>query len=413
MLRASVFISIIGYFYNIGVFNYSVIGNNELRLYDFGMLYPSIVFLFLLIKGKRIKFTTCERKFGFFVVYCGLSMLFFTFITNIFAFNIIAILISLLYYYHLLGFFIVSYFAVRIFKVEFLIKIINYLILFSSVVLFLQHIGVVGHFWDQVYIDSYGESNFSGFLGPNRITPSMTMFYGFVFVILTKNIFNNKLISYLTSIFCLANIIMIGSRTTYATFIIFFLYLLFIYRNKNLYFGIFAASFFLILLFRFLPGFSERVTTMVVGRVIDKATVTQRYDTTESRINRVSASRFRTASDYFNKIINSPWVIIYGNGFNNRYIGGASSAHNQYFQLIFELGIPGMLLFVFWIFKLYKANTFNYNNVIYKGFILSIIVSLFAGEHLYIYRPLFALLGLFLLINNIFISNKIIGNFQK
>jgi len=239
------------------------------------------------------------------------------------------------------------------------------------------------------------------------------MFYGFVFVILTKNIFNNKLISYLTSILCLANIIMIGSRTTYATFIIFFLYLLFIYRNKNLYFGIFAASFFLILLFRFLPGFSERITTMVVGRVIDKATVTQRYDTTESRINRVSASRFRTASDYFNKIINRPWVIIYGNGFNNRYIGGASSAHNQYFQLIFELGIPGMLLFVFWIFKLYKANTSNYNNVIYKGFILSIIVSLFAGEHLYIYRPLFALLGLFLLINNIFISNKIIGNFQK
>jgi hypothetical protein len=39
-----------------------------------------------------------------------------------------------------------------------------------------------------------------------------------------------------------------------------------------------------------------------------------------------------------------------------------------------------------------------------KGFVLSMLVTLFFGEHLYIYRPVFALLGLFLAITSIFIS---------
>ena len=73
MLRTSVLISIIGYFYNIGVFNYSIFGNNELRLYDFGMFFPSIVFLFLLIKGKSIKLNDSERKIGLFVLYWNVN----------------------------------------------------------------------------------------------------------------------------------------------------------------------------------------------------------------------------------------------------------------------------------------------------------------------------------------------------
>lgn len=412
MLRTSVLISIIGYFYNIGVFNYSIFGNNELRLYDFGMFFPSIVFLFLLIKGKSIKLNDSERKIGLFVLYCGFSMFLFTFITNLFNLRFIAILLTLLYYYHLLGFFIISYFAVRIFKINFLINLITYLIIISSFVLFFQHVGLIDHFWKQVYIDSYGETNFSGFLGPNRITPAMTMFYGFVFIVLTKNTFNNKLISYVTSISCVFNIIMIGSRTTYVTFFLFFLYVLFTYRNKNFLFSTFIVIICFTLSFKFSSSFSERVSSVIFNRITKKAT-TYRYDTADSRIDRISARRLLTATDYIGKIIEKPWVTIFGYGFNNRYIGGAKSAHNQYLSLIFELGIPGMLLFFYWLFSLYKTKTINYNNVIYRGFIFSLIISLLAGEHLYVYRPLFALLGLFLLMNNIFISDKIIGNLQR
>jgi O-antigen ligase len=93
-------------------------------------------------------------------------------------------------------------------------------------------------------------------------------------------------------------------------------------------------------------------------------------------------------------------------GFNNRITKGFS-AHNMYLNVIKELGLVGFVLYFGWLLKYLQISFKNYSGyaLALKGLILSMLVALFFGEHLYIYRPLFAILGLFLIVVNALISS--------
>jgi len=78
----------------------------------------------------------------------------------------------------------------------------------------------------------------------------------------------------------------------------------------------------------------------------------------------------------------------------------------MYLNVIKELGLVGFFLYFGWLFSYFFISFKKYKGeaLALKGLVLSMLVTLFFGEHLYIYRPLFAVLGMFLVIVNILIS---------
>jgi O-antigen ligase len=106
-------------------------------------------------------------------------------------------------------------------------------------------------------------------------------------------------------------------------------------------------------------------------------------------------------------LIENPQVIPFGMGFVNRFnTAPGLSAHNMYLQVIKELGLVGFFIYFGWLIQ-YLVLDFKQNkgfSIALKGLVLAMLVALYFGEHLYIYRPLFGILGLFLAITSIFVS---------
>lgn len=78
----------------------------------------------------------------------------------------------------------------------------------------------------------------------------------------------------------------------------------------------------------------------------------------------------------------------------------------MYLNVIKELGLVGFVLYFGWLINYFFISFRNHKgySLALKGLVISMLVTLFFGEHLYIYRPLFATLGLFLIVVNALIS---------
>ena len=81
-------------------------------------------------------------------------------------------------------------------------------------------------------------------------------------------------------------------------------------------------------------------------------------------------------------------------------MGVGNSAHNIYLSLTNELGLLGVFLFLRWLtsYLFLSKRKIPSIKLALNGLVLAMIVTLYFGEHLYIYRPLFAILGYFLMI---------------
>jgi hypothetical protein len=108
---------------------------------------------------------------------------------------------------------------------------------------------------------------------------------------------------------------------------------------------------------------------------------------------------------YIDYLLDKPYIIPFGVGFNNRIMIG-SSAHNMYLSVINELGLIGFFLYFRWLvsYLFVKMRHFTNMKSTLAGLVLAMLVTLLFGEHLYVYRPLFGLLGLFLFVTTILLS---------
>ena len=77
-----------------------------------------------------------------------------------------------------------------------------------------------------------------------------------------------------------------------------------------------------------------------------------------------------------------------------------------YLSLINEVGLVGLFLYLRWIFSFLwiRMRQFTQLEIALKGLVFAMIVTLFFGEHLYVYRPLFGLVGLFLVVTVLLFS---------
>jgi len=158
------------------------------------------------------------------------------------------------------------------------------------------------------------------------------------------------------------------------------------------------------------PQLYDTVSSVVENRVVAKVNNIENPNDKKDAgelYSKLGSGRDKLTKGNFYYILENPIIIPFGMGFVNRFNSAPGlSAHNMYLQVIKELGLVGFFLYFGWLvqYLLIDFKDFSGFSIGLKGFVLSMLVTLFFGEHLYIYRPVFALLGLFLAITSIFIS---------
>lgn len=406
--RVALALMVISYFYNLPALTYSAIGNNELRLYDLtGFVILFIVFNNLKLFTVFIKSKTYLKYLHTFILWAG-----FTLILNA-AFSIykgrpLWFVQTCLYYYHFLVFFytavIMAMYLRKQSRYKYAASFILILAIAEAILVFSQHAGVVPFLWNEVYAMSYG-SFLSGALGPNKINLGMNMLFSFVFatgLLLQKELKVNKILVIGALLTSLATIGVSGSRTTYLALIVFVCFL-FVSRTKKFLGLSIVISLGVIVAFFLNLDFIEAITTTIENRVVNKVSDPGVF-TGESLdvgglYEDLGAGRKQLSVRYLYYLIDNPLIIPFGIGLNNRLLI-QFSAHNIYLSLINEVGLVGLFLYFKWLsnylfLKFGKAKSLK---TVLSGLILAMLVTLFFGEHLYIYRSLFTILGYFLLI---------------
>ena len=187
----------------------------------------------------------------------------------------------------------------------------------------------------------------------------------------------------------------------------FLLFFSFYKTSSFIFFGLIICSLFGFLLTSNNDLF-EKVDEVISGRVINK--IENEEDLENANVGELyedlGAGRDKLSVNYLNYLLDNPEIIPFGMGFNNRTTK-SFSAHNMYLNVIKELGLVGFYFYFGWLinyffisFKKRKGEA-----LALKGLVFSMLVTLFFGEQLYIYRPLFAILGIFLVVVNLLISS--------
>ncbi len=417
-IRFVLFLMLASYYYNLAVFNYSLTGHNELRLYDFvglGVLYlylQNMPTMNVFIKSKPY------TKFLYdFVVY-AFFMMFVTWIVSLVNNRSVWVMRSALFMYHLIIFYLsYVFFLVQMRNAKFYAQFITFMSIFTiaaALVVILQHTGVVGYLWsegDQIAYNGF----FSGTLGPNKIVLGMTMFISFATltgIYLNKSAKVNRILLITAIAISLVALVLSGSRTSYVGIIVFSAYFFWKGTGKFIYLGAVLALFALVLSL-YDSFLIERIVEVIEGRVVNRISnpneifqgdVGQLYDD-------LGAGRNQLSSRYIDYLINNFYIIPFGSGFVN-YVMVGPSAHNIYLSLINEVGIVGLVMYLRWLWSYLKIDLreWSFHKVMLSGLTLGMLITLLFGEHLYVYRPLFGILGLFLFATAVLISPKYFGN---
>lgn len=402
------------YFYNLPVIKYSIKGDNEFRLYDvLGVFilysyYKNYPIVNLVI--RKAFFFNILRKFMLWACFTMLISLFFHILQD----KLSTFLQTILYMYHFWVFYLTAVFFYMFSLDKGILKTGIYLILSFSIasclVIILQNLGMVDFLWGESYRKGY-LGFLSGTLGPNKVVTGLTSLFVLSLclgLILEKHIKINKIVVYLTVVLNLYVIIISGSRTTYVALAIIFL---FFALRSPIRFILSSTVIGLIFLFALSknPNLQKVIDDTLEKRIFSK---TQVFEEEEAELTDayedLGSGREDLTKKNFIYILDNPLIVPFGTGFvNHLNKDNGKSAHNMYLQSIRETGLVGFFLYFGWLFSylFVPFDKFRGFSIALQGLVFAMIVTLFFGEHLYIYRPLFGLLGLFLIITTIFVSS--------
>ncbi|MGO2103592.1 MAG: O-antigen ligase family protein [Psychroflexus halocasei] len=407
VLKVSIWLILFSYFYNLPVMSYSIKGDNELRLYDFvGLIFFFFYFTNFKIINLAIKRVLYLRRFYTFLLYCSLMSIL-TLLIYTSKGRFLKFLQSFLYLYHMWVFFLGAVFMHYYITSKKVHKNISYyliiLIILSGLVVIFQNLGIIPFLWSNLYKLSYG-GFLSGTFGPNKIVLGMTMLMSFGFLVgllFSKKIIISKPIILLAIGITLICILYSGSRTTYVGLGVFLVYFLLTQTSRFVLFSI-IGGFLGIILVSSLPKISEGIIDVIEYRIIGKISEPEEIDSiadTGKLYEDLGSGRDQLSIEYIKFILSNPRLLPFGQGFINRS-GIGFSAHNMYLTMIVELGIVGLIIFLRWLFSYFRIKKRKQQSLqlAVNGIVASMMVTLLFGEHLYVYRPLFGLLGLFLII---------------
>lgn len=405
---------IFSYFYNLPVLKYSIKGDNEFRLYDI----LGVFILYYYYKNYKLVNYVITRviylkMLRYFIYWCmitmGTSLFFYIFYDALLSF-----LQVILYMYHLVVFFLSAGFF-YIFCLDKKVQkrgvyLIIILSVISNLIVLFQNFGVIDFLWSDAYKDAYGMF-FSGTLGPNKIVLGMTTFFSFAMcmgVFLERQMKINRILLYSAILLNLYILILSGSRTSYVALGIFVIY--FALKSPGRFMivtGVISLIFFSIITIN--PDLRLSMEETLETRIYSKLNKNKEIEENDvgDLYTDLGSGRDKLTVANAIYILENPLIIPFGAGFMNRFDKAPGlSAHNMYLQVIKETGLVGFVLYFGWLFSYFRIKFDRYKDfsLALNGMVWAMLVTLFFGEHLYIYRPLFGLLGLFLMITSIFVS---------
>lgn len=428
LVKFACYATILGYWYNLPVITTGVFGGyNEFRLYDLTFL----IFFYMLSIKSRSSFVfsylnshkILSHLFKF--VKWSTIMIVPTFISAIWYSKYSYIGMSVIFLFHLWGFLLlVTFVNLYLEEIDFE-RQTRWFLTLSTAHLFLYYLqieGAVGHLWPEVYQETYGDSIYSGTLGPNRITPGMMTFFGFVLslysIFNTNNLKGMKLIGIVNISLAIPVILMVGSRTTFFSLIFFLLVFVIFYARKYIFVLLLIVPV-VVVSFEYIGGsqknliiynFEKNQNKLLRGESLDNVDLAEGY-------SNLGSGRKEILDGYIPYLLDNSFIIPLGMGFNNRLYAiqntGAASAHNIYLSLINEVGLVGLFFYLSWLFSYIRTsrllikqggNTFIFGLTI--ALVVAMLISLFSGEHLYVYRPCFALLGTFIFVMNVILNHS-------
>mgnify|MGYP003683076687 CR=1 FL=1 len=413
-LKFTLFLILISYFYNVAVFNYSITGNNELRLYDFvGML---VMYHFYQNRTVLLWFMNREKYLFYlwtFIRWC-MFMMIFTFFISYLNGRLTWILRTTLFMYHFLIFFFSFVFFLILMRRVKTLRQLAYLhilmVVIAALVVLFQHFGIVPYLWSDLDRKAYG-GFLSGILGPNKIVLGMVMYISlvtFIGLFLQKELRINKLMLLAGILFAMIALGLSGSRTSYVGLLVFLGYFFirstgkFIYMSVILGIGMMIISMYNTEIFTLIEN-------VVNGRVFNK--ISDPTLIAEGNVDQLyedlGSGRKNLSLRYVDYLLTHVYVVPFGSGFNNFILIG-NSAHNIYLTLINEVGLVGLYFYVRWLLSYFALDfkRFKELGIVLKGLVLATMVTLLFGEQLYVYRPVFAILGLFLFATAILLSPR-------
>ncbi|WP_299251685.1 O-antigen ligase family protein [uncultured Lacinutrix sp.] len=358
---------------------------------------------------------TYLKTFNTFIMWCGFTLIF-TALFSVFMGRPLWFIKSVLYYYHMVVFFYTGVFVAMYLRERSNYKLVASIVLIltivEAVIVFLQHSGYIPFLWNSVYEEAYG-GFLSGALGPNKICLGMTMFISFVFSVglfLQKQLKVNKILIIASLLTSLATIGISGSRTTYLALLIFACYIFVMKTRKFLALSV-VLSLAIIVAFFLNLEVIETITTTIEGRVINKVSSPDAFKAQNIDVGQLyedlGAGRDKIVIMYLKYIANNPYVIPIGIGVNNRLLV-TSSAHNIYLSLINEVGLVGLYFYLKWLtsFLYLKFGKVSSLKLALSGMVFAMLVTLYFGEHLYLYRSVFTILGYFILVTILLIAPR-------
>ena len=406
-VKVTMYLMVVSFFYNLPVTNYSLKGSNEIRLYD----VLGIIICYLYVKNFGVLNYYIKQKLNFkflnhFLIWSAITLIF-TGLFSIFLNRPMWLLQSILYYYHFFVFFLyavlVSVFVLKFKNFKAIVYILLILIIGESLLVIAQNSGIVPFLWNDRYKMAY-LGFLSGTLGPNKIVLGMTMFISFAVslgIYLQKQLKINKILLLAAITLSGTVIIITGSRTSYLALIVFAAY--FLIANTQKFISVSVV--FLIIVMTAISLDLEVVDmaknvfdNRITNKISDPTVLSENSVDVDQLYEDLGSGRKELSASYAKYLIERPYIIPLGIGFNNRLLIGFS-AHNIYLSLINEVGLFGLILYLRWLASYFLLNLSKtkYLKMALNGLVLAMLVSLYFGEHLYVYRPLFGLLGFFLL----------------
>jgi O-antigen ligase len=404
----------VSYWYCLPVITQSVVGYSEFRAYDFGLAALILVLNYRYRPQLKAFFRTDPqgRWLHRFCLWCTITFPM-TIVHSLWSGDTSWILVSIMYLFHLWGF-VFGYAAVRLFvrNVGQGLRLMDVFLvagIAEAVLICLQSMGYVGRLWSDLYA-GYGDRAFSGTLGLNRVLPGMTMLL--VIVVAIAYVRQGRRIgvvrllmafsAFLSAALALA---VTGSRTAWlgaAAYLV--ATLLFRFNLRLAAFGAIAAA---------------GIIWAAPARLVDQIEETYRWrleshlskvqgEGLRDQLTAVDAGRLHKWEETLDAIIEHPLVVPLGMGFNNRVFTEYNTPHNMYLALVIETGIAGLALYVAWMLAGWRESSIRLRMARTRGglpfaaemkpLIIAMLLTLGGGEHLYVYRPVFALFGMYLMV---------------
>lgn len=235
--------------------------------------------------------------------------------------------------------------------VNFLLMFFYLNILLQAILAIVQGLGFLGSFWPSYYLANYGFRPV-GTLSAHHKQIGIVMLLGLgvslAYLRMHKNIFRRIFILVGMGLMIAATFF-VASRTSWLGLAGLVLGIFLVHRMRSP-FIILPVAIGLIIIFLLTQAASGDLIGDLLRENIDSV-LFDRLD--RQGIEGIVGDRLRVYDNFPDAVLETPWILITGTGFQNiRWAIGATGAHNNYVQPLFELGIVGFYVYMSLLFAI-------------------------------------------------------------